>query len=87
MSTGQRRTAHSNTIFSLTRRSLGSNRQRLPLASSGIYPFLSSRSCVMSTASSDIENNRPNSTGLWNTRAVALMTLSDAHSKRVLLLG
>jgi len=41
----------------------------------------------MSTAASDTENNRLNSTGLWNTRAVTLMTSFDAHSKRFLLSG
>jgi hypothetical protein len=39
----------------------------------------------MSTAASDAENSRLNSTGLWNTRVVTSMTLLDAHSKRLLL--
>jgi hypothetical protein len=41
----------------------------------------------MSTATSDAENNRPNITGLWNTRAVTLISFSDAHSKKFLLSG
>jgi len=63
------------------------NRRPSPLASAEIYPSMSSRSCVMSTAASDTKNNRLNSTGLWNTRAVTLMTFSDAHFKRILLPG
>ena len=46
---------------------------------------MSSGSGVRSTATSDTENNRPNSTGLWNTLTVTLTTLSNAHSKGFLL--